>query len=131
MRISGMLIAFFALVLFQNCAQSDLTTKQLDDNGSQHLLPVLKNDLEQTIDLTCVDKNDCQSIAAGAMACGGPSRYYVFSSRTTDSSKVQALADQITNIESQSNRDTNAIGNCLFLEPPLLDCVQSQCSAIH
>jgi hypothetical protein len=133
MRISVGVVLLFTLVFFQNCAQSEMGgmgEKGLDESTNEHLLPVLKNDLEQSIDLTCSDASDCQSIAAGAKACGGPTRYYIFSSRTTDATKVQALADQITQIEMQANRESNLNSDCMYMLPPTLDCVQSQCAQV-
>lgn len=59
-------------------------------------------------------------MALGAKACGGPTDYVVYSIVHTDSTGLQALADEYTRLNRQYNEKTGMASTCdVVLRPTL------------
>ncbi|WP_081310663.1 hypothetical protein [Pseudoalteromonas luteoviolacea] len=80
-----------------------------------------------TKDKSCDSNSQCQAIPVGSRACGGPSSYLVFSTKTADHKKVYELAKQLTHAESQYNAKTGMISICEHLRQPATQCIENTC----
>ena len=54
-------------------------------------------------DLSCTFPSDCQVIAVGSRACGGPNGYVVTSVNNKDLTKLETLAQTVTKKEAAYN----------------------------
>jgi len=92
----------------------------------------LKTEIEQLITTgVCTENTDCDFIAFGSKACGGPMSYLVYST----SINVELLKEKVsiynTN-EAAFNIKWNVISDCMFLLPPTsVDCVNGECVIIN
>ena len=77
---------------------------------------------------SCATDHDCQTIALGSRACGGPSSYLIIGSATKYQHLVRMLAKEIKALERQANRDT--FSTCVALQPPKVRCQEHKCLRI-
>ncbi|MCQ8880101.1 hypothetical protein NQT69_19050 [Pseudoalteromonas shioyasakiensis] len=80
-----------------------------------------------TADLSCDTSAQCQVLPVGSRACGGPSSYLVFSTKNSDSEKVEQIAKRITSLESQLNAQTGMMSICQHLTAPAAQCSSNKC----
>ncbi|MCG7548744.1 hypothetical protein [Pseudoalteromonas sp. Of7M-16] len=80
-----------------------------------------------TKDKSCDSNSQCIAIPVGSRACGGPSSYLLFSSKTADQSKVYELAKKLTDSEAQYNAKHGMISICEHLRQPSTQCVENTC----
>ncbi len=71
--------------------------------------------------------NQCRVIAFGAKACGGPKTYLVYSSFQTNENQLKRLINQYNSLEDKINKETNAMSDCMFIEEPKAELVNSMC----
>jgi hypothetical protein len=76
----------------------------------------------------CDTSNQCQVIAVGSRACGGPSQYAIYSSKHVNSDEAQALAAKITVAEKSFNEKNDMMSICQHLEEPAAQCVNNVCA---
>lgn len=76
----------------------------------------------------CDTSNQCQVIAVGSRACGGPSQYAIYSNKAVDSDKVQTLAAKITVAEKVFNEKNKMMSICQHLEEPAAQCINNTCT---
>jgi hypothetical protein len=77
----------------------------------------------------CANSRDCRYAAAGNKACGGPSRYIVYCSATTDQQALsRALAD-LERAEKAHNEKSGVVSDCRAEEPPEVEAVEGVCRA--
>ena len=82
-------------------------------------------------DKRCDSTMQCQVIAVGSRACGGPSSYVTFSTQAADLQVVKKLADSITVLESQYNAKNRMVSICQHLTQPSTQCVENKCVKIQ
>lgn len=75
----------------------------------------------------CERVEQCRAVPLGAKPCGGPWRYVVFSTATTDSVRLAKAAAEYTALEAEQNRRTGAVSDCRFVAAPSLSCSQGYC----
>ncbi|MCG7537437.1 hypothetical protein [Pseudoalteromonas sp. OOF1S-7] len=80
-----------------------------------------------TKDKECDTTTQCQVLPVGSRACGGPSDYVIFSTKTADPNKVKELADQLTHAEATYNAKNKMISICQHLAAPATQCVNNKC----
>ncbi|KZN40274.1 hypothetical protein N474_08600 [Pseudoalteromonas luteoviolacea CPMOR-2] len=80
-----------------------------------------------TKDKSCDSSSQCQAIPVGSRACGGPSSYLLFSTKTADLEKVYKLAKKLTDSEAQYNAKHGMISICEHLRQPATQCVENTC----
>ena len=85
---------------------------------------------ELIADKSCVDENDCASVAYGSKACGGPATYLIYSNAIANERNVNILASQFTALNQEYNILTGAISNCMFVTRPQVGCVANTCQAV-
>ncbi|MGK5041161.1 hypothetical protein ACQ4WQ_12520 [Janthinobacterium sp. GB1R12] len=74
----------------------------------------------------CDSTQQCQTIAIGAKACGGPERYLAWSSKDNDGKKLKALAQA----QAEASRKQQADGmmsTCSIVTDPGATCEAGRC----
>lgn len=106
------------------------------DNNKQKLETITADSLNekkaefQTLitNKECDTSNQCQVIAIGSRACGGPSQYAIFSDKHVDSEQAKALASNITVAEKIFNEKNQMISICQHINKPAVQCVSNVCT---
>ncbi len=114
--------------LFQNCGQ--FTSKNADqaDNPTLQTLASLHDRINQNLKLTCATHSECVVAPAGDRPCGGPSRYYIYSTAATNVSLVNSLINEYTALEQTYNLDNDVYGTCEAITAPLASCLANICT---
>ncbi|HEA17687.1 MAG TPA: hypothetical protein ENH88_14850 [Pseudoalteromonas prydzensis] len=84
------------------------------------------NELVQ--DTSCTASFQCKVLEVGQRACGGPSRYMVYSTLNTEQEKAEQLAQQINALEADNNK-SNGLTDCLPVLPVQALCINQTCQA--
>ncbi|WP_138542759.1 hypothetical protein [Pseudoalteromonas ruthenica] len=84
-----------------------------------------------TQDKSCDSASQCKVVAVGSRACGGPSQYLVYSSKSADPQQVSALANSLAAQESQLNAEKGMMSICQHLTRPAAQCKLKQCVAVQ
>lgn len=74
----------------------------------------------------CDSTQQCQTIAIGAKACGGPERYLAWSSKNNDGKKLKALA-QAQADASRKHQADGMMSTCSIVTDPGATCVAGRC----
>lgn len=86
------------------------------------------NELVQ--DTSCTASFQCKVLEVGQRACGGPSRYVVYSTLNTEQEKVEQLAQQINALEAENNK-RNGLTDCLPVLPVQALCISQTCQSFE
>lgn len=70
----------------------------------------------------CTADSQCRTLPVGARACGGPSRYLVWSTLVNREAELQALAAQVTAQEQARNAASGRMSTCQVLVDPGARC---------
>lgn len=70
----------------------------------------------------CTTDSQCRTLPVGARACGGPSRYLVWSTRVNREVELQALAAQVTAQEKAALAASGRMSICQVLPDPGAHC---------
>jgi hypothetical protein len=73
------------------------------------------------------DVSQCRAIPAGTKACGGPSRYVVYSTQVSNDERVRSLAQTYTALEQEWNVVSQALSTCSMVMPPAIELVAGRC----
>ena len=73
----------------------------------------------------CTTDAQCRTVAVGRKSCGGPQAYLPFSTQATDPQRLQALAEQYT--QAQSQADAGRASTCSVVTDPGAACIQQRC----
>ena len=114
--------------LLQNNVQPniDLKTISIDD------IKIAKEALNTLITDTQCDTNaQCKVSPIGHRACGGPSAFIVYSTKTTEQKEVTALSEKVTTLESKYNTKEGLISTCQFLIAPSAQCIDNKCVRVE
>ena len=134
-----LLVAGLVVVaLFQNCGSSAMGPGAVvtapDSAGSPAVTATEFKAMSQELedlnkqDLTCSSDADCEPVAVGSRACGGPQRYLVASNKNAAHSRVLQLARILSEEEARLNAVSGAVSTCLMMLPPETACKASVCS---
>lgn len=78
----------------------------------------------------CAQDAQCEYIAYGNKACGGPSGYLVFSSNLNVEELEELIADY-TQAEKEFNAKYNQISDCAIVLPPEnIECIEGKCEIV-
>ncbi|WP_283709829.1 hypothetical protein [Pseudoalteromonas prydzensis] len=86
------------------------------------------NELVQ--DTSCTASFQCKVLEVGQRACGGPSRYVVYSTLNTGQEKAEQLAQQINALEAENNK-RNGLTDCLPVLPVQALCISQTCQSFE
>ena len=75
----------------------------------------------------CTADTECHSVAIGAKACGGPTGYRAYSSKTVSTASVDALAQRERDLAAQAARESHQVSTCFMLADPGAHCQQNKC----
>jgi hypothetical protein len=75
----------------------------------------------------CTVDTECHSVAIGAKACGGPTGYRAYSSKTVSTASVDALAQHERDLAAQAARESHQVSTCFMLADPGAHCKQNKC----
>ncbi len=75
----------------------------------------------------CTADTECHSVAYGGKACGGPTGYRAYSSKTVSTASVDALAQHERELSAQAARESHQVSTCFMLADPGAHCKQSKC----
>lgn len=78
-------------------------------------------------DTQCDTSTQCRISAVGSRACGGPSSFVVYSTKSASEKQVAALSDKITKLESSYNSQKGMMSICQHLTTPSTQCVENKC----
>ncbi|MBB1387419.1 hypothetical protein H5119_18090 [Pseudoalteromonas sp. SG45-5] len=88
----------------------------------------LNSELNSIINNSCTASFQCKVLEVGARACGGPSKYAVYSTLNTSQEEAEQLAQQITKQESIQNKAQGLTDCSPVLEVQSL-CINQQCQS--
>ena len=75
----------------------------------------------------CTADTECHSVAVGSKACGGPTGYRAYSSKTVSTASVEALAQHERELAAQAARESHQASPCFMLADPGARCEQNKC----
>lgn len=95
-------------------------------------LAALQEEIELMVDSgVCSENSNCDYIAFGSKACGGPKSYLVFST----SINVELLQQKVATynvLENSFNKKWGIISDCSAPAPPLdVTCIAGKCTAVY
>lgn len=127
------LLTFFILVgIFASCEQVAGENEELKQQQ------VTREDLEQQFvaiealieNGSCEKDTECNYIAYGSKACGGPQGYLIFSSNI-DTDQLRTLVDRYNKAEAAYNEQNGIMSDCSIPpEPQILACENGDCVRI-
>ncbi len=96
------------------------------------VLTAMQEEIELLVDSgICSENSDCNYIAFGSKACGGPKAYLAFSS----SINVELLQQKVVTynaLETAFNQKWGIISDCSVPIPPVnVTCIAGKCTAIY
>jgi len=75
----------------------------------------------------CDSTQQCQTIAIGAKACGGPERYLAWSNKNNDGKKLKALAYAQAEASRRQQQNDGLLSTCSIITDPGASCVAGRC----
>lgn len=75
----------------------------------------------------CDSTQQCQTIAIGAKACGGPERYLAWSSKEHDGKKLKALAQAQAEASRKQQQADGMMSTCSIVTDPGATCEAGRC----
>ena len=119
-------IALLAIVF--GCTNNTEFTKEEDLSE----LTALQEEIELLVDSgVCSENSDCESIAFGSKACGGPKTYLAYST----SINVELLQQKVATynaLENSFNKKWGIISDCSVVLPPTsITCINGKCTAVY
>ena len=79
---------------------------------------------------SCTASFQCKVLEVGERACGGPSRYVVYSTLNNTQEQAEQLAERITAAEKSSDQALT-VNDCSPVLPVQSLCISQQCQAIE
>jgi len=119
-------IALLAIVF--GCTNNTEFTKEEDLAE----LTALQEEIELLVDSgICSENSDCEYIAFGSKACGGPKTYLAFSTSINVELLQQKVATYNT-LENSFNKKWGVISDCSVVLPPTnMTCINGKCTAVY
>ncbi|MEZ7277852.1 hypothetical protein [Pseudoalteromonas sp. 68 DY56-GL68] len=115
----------FAVIALTGC---ETTTSS---NSSKVDLSDLNEQLnELASNNSCTATFQCKVLEVGERACGGPSRYVVYSTLNTAQEQAEQLAERITMAEKNAEQSLT-VNDCSPVLPVQSLCISQQCQAIE
>jgi hypothetical protein len=123
---SNKLVIVASLFIATGCE----STFDTGTSGSVNL-PKANSALSELVqDTSCTASFQCKVLEVGQRACGGPSRYVVYSNLNTEQETAELLAQQITEQETRQNQASGA-SDCSPVLPVQALCIDKQCQAFE
>lgn len=78
-------------------------------------------------DAACDTPRQCQTIAIGAKACGGPERYLAWSNKSNDGKQLTALAQAQAEASRKLQQSDGMMSTCAIVTDPGATCEAGRC----
>lgn len=78
-------------------------------------------------DAVCDAPQQCQTIAIGAKACGGPERYLAWSHKSSDGKQLTALAQAQAEASRKLRQSDGMMSTCAIVTDPGATCEAGRC----
>jgi len=75
----------------------------------------------------CDSTQQCQTIAIGAKACGGPERYLAWSNKSSDGKQLTALAQAQAEASRKQQQADGMMSTCSIVTDPGATCEAGRC----
>ena len=102
----------------------DTTAPSTPAPGQAGLLEQIQSEVGKA---ACDSTEQCQTIAIGAKACGGPERYLAWSSKNNDGKKIKALAYAQAEAQRRQQQNDGMLSTCSIITDPGASCVAGRC----
>ena len=121
-------LTLLGFILFVACSKEETLSPSLavDD---QKLAQMGKEIEEFAKNKACSNGDDCRTMAMGSKACGGPTSYVIYALSKTDEKQLVEKVKQYTDFQKELNIKYNRTSDCLFLSPPMIDCLNGVCTS--
>lgn len=111
-------------LLLSGCASTPAS-----NNNQQTDLSGFNSELNSIVsDNSCTASFQCKVLEVGARACGGPSKYVVYSTLNTSQERAEQVAQQITDEQKAKNKAQGLTDCSPVLEVQSL-CINQQCQS--
>lgn len=105
-----------------------------DNGGSTIITDMQLEELEKEIKAmieppTATHLDQCQVIAFGSKACGGPKTYLIYSTARTDERRLRTLVNEYNRLDAERNERLDLVSDCMLLGPPDVQLAGGQCVA--
>lgn len=119
-------IALLAIVF--GCTNNTESSKEED----LAKLTALQEEIELLVDSgICSGNSNCEYIAFGSKACGGPKTYLVFST-SINVELLQQKVETYNALENSFNQKWGINSDCSFVLPPTrVECINGKCVAVY
>lgn len=84
---------------------------------------------ELSIDQGCNQDSQCQPLAMGNKACGGPTHYLAANDQHPEWPLAQLLSLEHQQLAAAINQASGAISDCSLVNEPSLSCQQQRCQS--
>ena len=78
-------------------------------------------------DAACDAPQQCQTLAIGAKACGGPERYLAWSNKSSDGKTLKALAQAQADASRKLQQSDGMMSTCAIVTDPGATCQAGRC----
>lgn len=130
-RFSRFIFFILTTIAISNCDIIDGNNSKTQQEELRELTAHHDYIISLVANASCTSNSQCEYVAFGSKACGGPKSYLVYPS----SIDTRHLIDQVTiyNLkEQQFNQKWGIISDCMFVSPPIrVDCVNNKCVAVY
>lgn len=92
--------------------------------GSANLAEQIKAEVG---DAACDAPQQCQTLAIGAKACGGPERYLAWSNKSSDGKTLKALAQAQADASRKLQQSDGMMSTCAIVTDPGATCQAGRC----
>jgi hypothetical protein len=108
------------------------STTELGKEDDLAELTSLQEEIELLVNSgVCSENSDCNYIAFGSKACGGPKTYLVFST-SINVELLQQKVETYNALENSFNKKWGIISDCSVPTPPEnVTCIAGKCSAVY
>ena len=129
MKIIKHIVKTIALLAIVFACSNNSENSQVQDKNE---LNNLKTEIEQLVSsATCSENSNCDFIAFGSKACGGPKSYLVFN----NSIDVDLLKEKVltyNDLEAAFNIKWGIISDCMAVAPPSnIECINGKCTIVN
>ena len=128
MQLVKYLPLFVTCYFLTGCQSTIVNTKQ---NGISTLTDAETKLKTLISDNSCDATFQCRVIAYGERACGGFSRFDIYSIKTVKQEEVEFLANEITQFEKAYNETTQVFASCEHNPAPQTLCIDNSCQRIE
>lgn len=77
----------------------------------------------------CTGTDECRSLAIGAKACGGPTRWLAWSTSASNAAQLQAWAAELAQRQRRREQALGMVSTCSVVPDPGASCEAGRCVA--